>query len=101
MKIVLPYENSIEDARIVIDVQTDKTEVADTDLLISNNLRLYKDLLGKIKERIIYLNLEILVEKIRKDNASNFITINNILMIKIVIKKDLVNPCFFLNLFNK
>ena len=100
MKIVLPYENSIEDARIVIDVQTDKTEVADTDLLISNNLRLYKDLLGKIKERIIYLNLEILVEKIRKDNASNFITINNILMIKIIIKKGF-KYMFFSQSFNK
>ena len=87
MKTVFPYENSFEDTRIVIDVQTDKTEVADTDLLISNNLRLYKDLLGKIKERIIYLNLEILVEKIGKDNASNIITINNILVIKIIIKK--------------
>ena len=53
MKIVLPYENSIEDARIVIDVQTDKTEVADTDLLIYNDLRLYKNLLGKIKELFI------------------------------------------------
>ena len=53
MKIVLPYENSIEDTRIVINVYTGKTEVADTDLLIYNDLRLYKNLLGKIKELFI------------------------------------------------
>ena len=94
MKTVFPYENSFEDTRIVIDVQTDKTEVADTDLLIYKDLRLYKDLLGKIKERIIYFNIEIIVEKIGKDNASNFITINNILMIKIIIKKGFKSMFF-------
>ena len=41
MKIDLPYENTIEDIRLVIDVWTDKMDVADTDLLISNDLRLY------------------------------------------------------------
>ena len=52
-KTFLPYENSIEDTRIVINVYTGKTEVADTDLLIYNDLRLYKNLLGKIKELFI------------------------------------------------
>ena len=41
MKTDLPYENTIEDVRPVIDEQTDKIDVADTDLLISNDLRLY------------------------------------------------------------
>ena len=48
---------------------------------------MYKALLGKIKERIIYLDLGNLVEKIGKDYNSNSITNNNILMIKIIIKK--------------
>ena len=48
---------------------------------------MHKARLGKIKERIIYLNLGNFVENIGKDHNSNFIISNNILMIKIIIKK--------------
>ena len=52
--------------------------------------------MGKIQKIIIYLYLGNLTENIGKDHNSNIIISNNILMIKIIIKKIYLIYVFFL-----